>query len=136
MSSTTSRGRLDQISIGLSLLCAVHCLVLPVLAGLLPVLTAWSGGDVHFHAVMLILVVPLSGLALGRGWLHHRDIAVLLLGVAGVMIMALAALTGHEFLNESGERLASLFGSILLAAGHLRNYRRCRASDGCHQTAC
>ena len=136
MSSTTSKGRLDQVSIGLSVLCAFHCLLLPAFVGALPAITTVTGGHGHFHTLMLVVVVPLSGLALGMGWLRHRSPAVLALGLAGMSIMLLGVTAGHEVLGESGERWATLAGSFLLAVGHFRNYRQCRPTDGCHNDGC
>ncbi len=135
MNTIPARGHIDKISIGLSALCAVHCLVLPVFAGVLPALAATASHS-YFHMLMLLLVIPLSGLALGAGWLRHRDGAVLTLGVVGVGLMVLAVTVGHDLLGHDGERWATLAGSFILATGHFRNFRQCRPSDGCHVGAC
>lgn len=136
MSTIPAKGHIDKISIGLSALCAIHCLVLPVLAGVLPSLAAVTASHAHFHVLMLVLVIPLSGLALGAGWLRHRDGKVLTLGVTGVGLMVFAVTLGHDLLGHDGERWATLAGSFLLATGHVRNFRRCRPADGCHEGAC
>lgn len=136
MNSSPAKGHIDKISIGLSALCAVHCLVLPVVAGLLPALAAVTASHSHFHVLMLVLVIPLSGLALGAGWLRHRDRIVLALGVCGMGLMVIAVTLGHDLLGDAGERWATLAGTFLLAAGHLRNFRQCRPADGCHKGAC
>jgi hypothetical protein len=136
MSTSHDKGCIDKISIGLSALCAVHCLVLPVLAGVLPSIAAVTATHVHFHVLMLVLLIPLSGLALGAGWLRHRDGKVLTLGLCGVGILLFAATLGHTLLGHDGERGITLIGSFLLAAGHYRNFRRCRPADGCHEGAC
>ena len=136
MNSSPAKGHIDKISIGLSALCAVHCLVLPVVAGVLPALTAVTASHSHFHLLMLIVVIPLSGLALGAGWLRHRDRNVLAHGVCGMGLMMLAVTLGHDLLGDAGERWATLAGTFLLAAGHLRNFRQCRPADGCHKGAC
>lgn len=136
MSTSPPKGHIDKISIGLSALCAVHCLVLPVLAGVLPSLAAVTANHNHFHALMLVLVIPLSGLALGAGWLRHRDGIVLTLGLGGIGLMLFAATLSHDLLGHDSERWMTMVGSFLLAAGHFRNFRRCRPADGCHKGAC
>jgi len=136
MSTSPAKGHIDKISIALSALCAVHCLVLPVLAGILPALAAATASHAHFHVLMLLLVIPLSGLALGAGWLRHRDAIVLTLGLCGMGLMIFAATVGHDLLGHDGERWATLAGSFILATGHFRNFRRCRPSDGCHKGVC
>ncbi len=136
MNASPTKGHIDKISIGLSALCAVHCLVLPVVAGVLPALAAVTASHSLFHVLMLVLVIPLSGLALGAGWLRHRDRIVLALGVCGMGLMMLAVTLGHDLLGHDGERWATLAGSFILAAGHVRNFRQCRPADGCHKGAC
>jgi hypothetical protein len=136
MSTSPAKGHIDKISIGLSALCAVHCLVLPVVAGVLPAFAAVAAGHAHFHLLMLVLVIPMSGIALGAGWLRHRDGLVMALGLCGMALMVVAVTVGHDLLGHEGERWATLAGSFILAAGHFRNFRRCRPEDGCHKGAC
>ena len=136
MNTIPAKGHIDKISIGLSALCAVHCLVLPIVAGLLPALAAATASHSHFHVLMLVLVIPLSGLALGTGWLRHRDGIILALGLCGIGLLTIAVTVGHDLLGHEGERWATLAGSFILATGHYRNFRRCRPADGCHSGAC
>lgn len=132
MSRENTRALADQISIGLSAICAVHCLVLPIVVGVAPTLGALSMGHGQFHALLLTVVIPLSGLALSAGWLRHRDGRVLLFGLLGLSLMLTAATVAHDVLGHEGERWLSVSGALLLALGHLRNYRRCKPGDGCH----
>ncbi|MBL7649736.1 MAG: MerC domain-containing protein [Candidatus Hydrogenedentes bacterium] len=136
MSTIPAKGHIDKIAIGLSALCAVHCLILPLIAGLLPALAALTGSHVHFHTLMLVAVLPLSSFALGAGWLRHRDAAVLALGLTGLILIVVAATVGHDLPSEAAERWTTVAGSLLLALAHLRNYRQCRPSDGCHKGPC
>ena len=136
MNTSPAKGNFDKLSIGLSALCAVHCLLLPVIAGVLPAFAALTGSHIHFHALMLVVVLPLSSFALGAGWLRHRDATVLALGLTGLALIVLAATVGHDLPSESAERWITVAGSLLLALGHLRNYRQCRPLDGCHKGHC
>ena len=49
---------LDGAAIGLSALCAIHCLMLPVALTLLPVIATLPLGDESFHKALLFLVIP------------------------------------------------------------------------------
>jgi hypothetical protein len=51
---------LDRIAISLSAICIVHCLAVPLVVAILPIAVLGFGGESHFHAVMLWLVVPAS----------------------------------------------------------------------------
>ena len=63
-------GRLDRIAMGLSGLCAVHCIATAVLLGLV----ASAGGILGkpiIHEVGLALAMILGAIALGRGMREH-----------------------------------------------------------------
>ena len=56
---------LDGAAVGLSGLCLLHCLALPVFAGALPLLMPFT--DSHLHAQMLYLAIPRRAGASGSG---------------------------------------------------------------------
>lgn len=116
----------DRIAITLSAVCIVHCLTLPVLVALLPVVAASIGSDSHFHALMMWLVVPVSvgGFALGYRVHQRKDIVVG--GGAAVIVLAIAALWGHSVWNEYLEVVVSVIASFALATAHLWNFREVR----------
>lgn len=120
----------DRIAILFSGTCAVHCLLTPVLLVVLPALGASFLADERFHLLLLGLSLPVSAYALTLGCRRHRDRRVLGLGIAGLAVLIAAAIAGHELLGDAGERALTLIGAVLLAAGHMRNYRLCR-SDVC-----
>lgn len=117
---------LDQAAIGLSLACAVHCLLLPIALVMVPTLAASTVGDEHFHQWMLLAVVPTSLLALTMGCRRHRNLGVAVMGLSGLAILGFAALLGHALLGESGEKIASLLGASLISVSHFKNHTLCR----------
>lgn len=128
LSALPARALMDRIAIGLSGVCAIHCLITPLVLVALPVAAgAWLGGE-SFHLWLLLLILPLSATALTLGCRRHKDMAVMLLGAAGMTLLVLAVLFGARWLGENGERALTLAGSAALITGHLRNFRRCRAS--------
>lgn len=58
---------MDKFAIGLSLACAIHCIVLPVLLVMLPSLAALQLDDEAFHIWMVAAVLPSSIYALSMG---------------------------------------------------------------------
>lgn len=126
------RALADKLAVGLSIICAVHCLVLPLMLGLFPILASTSLHDTAFHQAMLWIVIPLSSIALGVGCRQHKDLYVIILGVLGLATLILTTLLGHSMLNLAGERAFSLAGGIVLSTGHVRNYILCR-TDRCHR---
>lgn len=121
----------DKVSIGLSLLCAAHCLALPLILILLPSLTALQLEDETFHVWMLVAVFPTSIYALTVGCKRHKRYRLLALGVAGLTLLILAVLLGHEITGEYGEKALTVLGASLIAAGHFANFRLCQQHKDC-----
>jgi len=56
MKSTTLT--IDKMAIGLSMICTLHCLMLPIALVILPSLSASIFGDEGFHQWLLMAVIP------------------------------------------------------------------------------
>ncbi len=121
---------LDKIVIGASALCTLHCLLLPVLLVLTPVIASTPLGDEGFHLFLIYGITPLSVLALAMGCKKHGSWNVLSFGLIGLTLLVLTQLFGHDYLGEFGEKIATILGSVFIIIGHTRNYRLCR-SEGC-----
>jgi hypothetical protein len=120
----------DQVAIVLSAICIVHCLAVPVLVALLPLAALSFGDSQHFHGLMLWLVVPTSLLGFVLGYRLHRRAGLVALGFVGIVVLAAAAVYGHESWSEALEVTLSVAGSLLLAAAHWLNFREVRR---CHR---
>ena len=121
----------DKMAIGLSLLCSIHCLLLPVILVWLPMLLGLNLQDEAFHFWMIFLVIPISAIALTQGCRDHLRYSVLVLGGVGLLCLVLALVIGHDLFGEVGEKGLTLLGSSLIVAAHIANYRLCRRLD-CH----
>lgn len=117
---------IDRIAIVLSTVCIVHCLAMPFLIALLPVAALTLGGDAHFHELMLWLVVPTSAVGFALGYRVHRSLSIVAIGAAAVLVLALAALWGHEAWGRAFETGANVAASLVLAFAHWRNFREVR----------
>ncbi len=122
MSKSTSW--LDGAAVGLSALCLIHCLALPILVAGLPFLAQFSEG--HLHAQMLIIIVPLSVVALGLGFRHHRRTWILLVGALGMLTLYVGATLAHDRLGLTADRIFTIVGAIVLATAHFYNSVRTR----------
>jgi len=124
---------LDRFSIGLSVLCAVHCMALPVLLIMFPSLLATLHLDDHvFHELLVWLVIPTSAVAVFLGCKRHKDQLVLALAGIGMVSLIAIAFFGHDALGETGEKFATLFAISILAYAHWRNYSLCRKGSCKH----
>src|SRR5690606_29514396 len=114
---------IDRIAIVLSTVCIVHCLAMPFLIALVPVAALTFGSDAHFHELMLWLVVPTSAVGFALGYRVHRNFGVVGIGAAAVVVLALAALWGHDAWGRTFETSANVAASLVLAFAHWRNFR-------------
>ena len=132
MKDTTSNTYLDSLGILLSGTCMVHCLALPVLITLFPIIEGTLMEEQQFHALFLLLVLPTSATALALGCRRHRDWITGTVGTVGMAILILAATWGHDWLGPDGERITTMLGGAVLACGHILNFRRCHELDCDH----
>ena len=110
---------LDGAAVGLSALCLIHCLALPLVVAGLPFLAQFADG--HLHPQMLVLEQPLSIVALGNGFRHHRNSRIVAAGAVGMLMLAIGATVAHENWGLAADRAFTIAGSLILAAAHFYN---------------
>ena len=117
---------LDGTAVVLSALCLVHCLALPLIVIGVPFLAQFAEG--HLHLQMLVVVLPLSSLALGIGVRRHRNHRILFAGIAGMLLLVIGATIAHNQLGLIADRAFTICGSLTLATAHYFNSIRARAA--------
>lgn len=114
---------LDGAAVALSALCLLHCLALPLVIAGLPILAPLSAD--HLHAQVLVVVIPLSIVALGIGFRHHRNPRIIAAGIVGMFLLAIGATFAHTRLGLTADRAFTICGALVLAAAHFFNsYRK------------
>ena len=108
--------RLDRLAMGLSGLCAVHCVVTVVLLGLVASAGGMLGRPI-IHEIGLSLAMIIGAVALGRGIREHGFLLPSAVGSIGLAIMAYA-MTLHE---TGFEPVFTILGVLTLALGHKLN---------------
>lgn len=131
MMLNSTRSLSDKAAIFISTACTVHCLLIPILIVAFPVLASTFFGDQGFHTILLWIILPTSLIALGLGCRAHRDVKVIAYGLLGLGCVLAAAIAGHAYFSELGERVVTLAGSAFLIFSHIRNQRLC-SHDDCH----
>ena len=121
---------LDAAAVALSALCLVHCLALPLIVAGLPFLAQFATG--HLHAQVLVIVLPLSIVALAVGFRRHGDVRIVAGGVLGMMLLLAGGTVAHSQLGIAADRAFTISGSLVLATAHFFNaYRRKDTSSSC-----
>jgi hypothetical protein len=115
----------DFTGMGISIMCAVHCLLLPTLLIFLPSLASLGLDNELYHYWMIFLVIPISIYALSLGCRKHKKYTLLIWGFFGLSFLIFAVL-GENMIGEFGEKSFTLIGATLLALGHYFNFRLCQ----------
>jgi len=118
---------LDGLALSASFLCLLHCLALPVLIAAIPALATILDVPESFHRWMLAFALPLSALAIWLGWRRHGRAVPLMLAIVGLVLMGYGALAG---VAPSMETALTTLGGLILALGHIRNWRL-QLAHGC-----
>lgn len=119
------RRRLDRAGIGLSALCAIHCLLSIVLVSGLGI-----GGEFFFspdlHRYGLVIATLIAAVAIGWGALRHRMAAPFVIAMTGLTFMGGALAVPHG----TKEAVLTIIGVALVSLGHILNLRHS------HSAAC
>ena len=124
----------DKVSIGISALCLLHCLLFPSFMVLLSSFISVSLNSELIHYMLLFLVVPVSSFALIVGLNNHKNSFIFFIGLLGLAILVSALLIELPITIISGEILLTIIGSILITFSHYKNYKLCDHLEcDCHE---
>ena len=114
--------KLDKLGIWVSSLCALHCLALPVLIPLLPLVGSSFFAQVWFERTILTFSLIVGAVALISGAVrYHGKYYPLILLFTGGAIYWHKDIFGHHY-----EPFTIALGAALIVAGHWFNMRLCR----------
>lgn len=126
-SSEPSLQNADRIGFAASLLCAVHCALLPVLLGLVPALGLKIGGWVDFDQAFVVFASLLGATTLTLGYRRHRAFHAWMLLVPGLLLVWGASFTPLHAHGLAHTVMMTL-GGLALAGAHLVNLRLTHAA--------
>src|SRR5919109_1129143 len=111
--------RWDRAGILVSTACGIHCMLLPLLAGLVPFLGLQRLGDERAEWIVIAMTVLIGIVGHGRAYRrHHRHAGPGLLFVAGVSMILVTRLSGAE---GTIEPVALGLGGFCAATAHWVN---------------
>lgn len=113
----------DSVAVGLSGLCLVHCLALPLSASLLPMTGAWAEAE-WVHWLFIAAAAPVSIFTFSR--VRPRSPWLIGLALAGLALLTAGA---AEFPSHDAETPVTVLGSLVLSAAHIANWRQRRTCD-------
>ena len=121
----------DALGVTTSLLCAIHCAVLPLLFSSLPFLGIDVIKDKAFEYGMIGLAFLIGVIALSHGYRrHHHKLFPVFIFTAGFMF-----LVAKEWLPHL-EIPFLLLAVLLIILAHYQNYQQCRSHSHCPKDDC
>ena len=119
---------LDRLGATGSLLCAIHCALLPLLIALLPSLgiAVWLGDD--FERGFVLFATLLGTFTLVWGYRRHRVVRALGLLIAGLAALWAGILYAPLHHAVVAHAVAMTLGGSLVGLAHLANLRLNHAS--------
>jgi hypothetical protein len=131
MIKTLKRINLDAMGISVSMLCAIHCAILPLFFASLPLFGLEILHDKAFEYGMIAFAALIGSYALYHGWKkHHHKLLPLVIFLTGLAFLILK----EFFVSE--ELLLLIPAATLIVGAHLLNYVCGRKANHCHTGDC
>ncbi len=137
----------DKFAIFLSVSCAIHCLLTPILIIFLPIVATTFVAHADFHLWMLYLVLPTTAIAIFLGCKKHKDKIVIALSGLGLLIVTVSTVYQYTLQTKDGVCvicasgghaltnplvLVNVLAGALLITAHIRNFKLCRKENCNH----
>ncbi len=127
MANGSPKNVLDRLGIWASSLCALHCLLLPILIPLIPFVSASFFAEAWFERTILTLSMIVGFWALLSGFYrYHRQIYPLYSLVLGVLIY-----WNKDMFGAAYEPFTITIGALLIVAAHVANLKLCQRCHTC-----
>jgi hypothetical protein len=116
-----------------SLLCLVHCTVLPIVLIFLPTSAIYLMLDSKFEFILLTLSCVLNIYNICFGIKTHRKYNIIWFFSAGLVLMLLGYfLNGHKHTDHSQINVLMILGSFMLIISNIINNKVCRLCKSCN----
>ncbi|WP_189452142.1 MerC domain-containing protein [Cognatilysobacter bugurensis] len=119
----TALRKADRVGLAASLLCAVHCALLPLAIALLPTLGLGAGGWVDLDQAFVVFATLLGGTTLALGYRRHRAYRAWALLVPGLILVWIGSFTSLHDSHGVVHATVMTAGGLALAGAHLLNLR-------------
>lgn len=123
------RSLFDKMGIAITSLCAIHCILLPVI---LPALPLFGLSALHNHAfenIVLLITIILGFITLFIGFhRYHRKIYPFYALFIGTFIYWNKDTFGHDY-----EHAIIFVGAALVVLAHVMNMRLCKSCQSCKE---
>lgn len=139
---------IDRIGVLTSSFCAVHCLLMPLLIGVLPLMSLNVFMSYEFEWFMIGIAGVIGSMGVTTGYRVHTRFSAVILFAFGIFILVTnrvyASTTGapccdiHSVPEESNyfPVMLSVIGGGLVASSHIVNQYLCKQCSSCNRASC
>ena len=132
----TALNNLDKVGITCSSACAIHCLLLPIIAFTFPVLSNSLHSE-WVHLGLLITLIPTALVSFTKSIKIHSRYTPITLGTIGVSLLTSAiAVEMLQIKISYLEKTLTGIGSLLLITAHIYNMIYLRKETSCSSGCC
>jgi hypothetical protein len=123
----------QALGISASLICAIHCALMPLLVTSLPLFGINLIENIWVEISLLVFAFVVGFYSLWHGYKkHHHRIVTLLIFTAGITFFVV-----HQFVEVPYYGITLILpGVFAVLTAHYLNYRLCRKANHCHTTDC
>lgn len=120
--------QLDGMGMFASTLCAIHCILVPLLLNTLPLWGIGFLANKWVEVIMIIVSLFLGSLSLGVNYFNHLKKIPIFLLLVGFGLIALGRFNG----NDNLETIFVPLGGFTIAIAHFTNWHFVRLLDKNH----
>jgi hypothetical protein len=129
----------DHMGIGVSVLCLIHCLLLPLVIIFFPAIKlATSGIGEHFHEILYFLIIGVSLVSFIPTYLKSRKAIFMVNPLIALTLMSVAHFgeeLGYFEISSLPEIFLTSSGGLFLIYTHYHNIKYCRQCKTKHHVA-
>ena len=120
--------RIDKLGACLSSICAIHCMVMPILIGMLSTVGLGFLADDQAELVIFSAALALALLSAAMGWRAHRRPVVLLAFASAIATTLVGHAMGEDMMLG---RFFVIAGAFAIAGCHLLSRFAASRASGC-----
>lgn len=124
---TKNNRKIDRLGVWLTSICAIHCLILPILLPIAPLLASSFVAEAWFERLILSgsILVGFAALFIGFHKYHRQLYPIYSLVLGGLIYW-----NKHMF-GEAYEPITIAVGALLIIAAHITNLHLCKKCKTC-----
>jgi len=125
--SRTRLASLDRLGAVVSFACALHCLAVPLIIGVLPFLGLGFIGEERTDTAIAAIAVTIAAASALWGFHRHRELRLLMAFAAAIGLVAVGNALG---LHDALGRWLAIAGGLAIAVSHVISSRLCHRCPG------